>query len=98
MGHAWAKRCEHIPFGLVQIGGKKGSTKEGNVVLLKDVIEEAENRVKQLVGREPPHRSGVPELRRASGASSRLHDLRSVPRRADPREEGRGRVTATRIG
>jgi arginyl-tRNA synthetase len=47
MGHAWAKRCEHIPFGLVQIGGKKGSTKEGNVVLLKEVIEEAENRVVQ---------------------------------------------------
>ncbi|MEO8553098.1 MAG: arginine--tRNA ligase, partial [Kofleriaceae bacterium] len=49
MGHDWAKRCEHIPFGLVQIGGKKGSTKEGNVVLLKEVIEEAENRVKQLL-------------------------------------------------
>ena len=49
MGHEWAARCEHIPFGLVQIGGKKGSTKEGNVVLLKDVVAEAENRVKQLL-------------------------------------------------
>jgi arginyl-tRNA synthetase len=49
MGHEWAARCEHIPFGLVQIGGKKGSTKEGNVVLLKDVVTEAENRVKQLL-------------------------------------------------
>ena len=49
MGHEWATRCEHIPFGLVQIGGKKGSTKEGNVVLLKEVVAEAENRVKQLL-------------------------------------------------
>jgi len=49
MGHEWARRCEHIPFGLVQIGGKKGSTKEGNVVLLKEVVSEAENRVKQLL-------------------------------------------------
>lgn len=49
MGHEWAKRCEHIPFGLVQIGGKKGSTKEGNVVLLKDVVSEAEKRVKDLL-------------------------------------------------
>src|SRR3569623_57119 len=52
MGHEWAGRCEHIPFGLVQIGGKKGSTKEGNVVLLKDVVTEAENRVKQLLLRK----------------------------------------------
>ena len=49
MGHEWAARCEHIPFGLVQIGGKKGSTKEGNVVLLKDVVAEAETRVKQIL-------------------------------------------------
>jgi arginyl-tRNA synthetase len=49
MGRSWAKRCEHIPFGLVTIGGEKGSSKGGNVVLLKNVIAEAETRVRALI-------------------------------------------------
>jgi len=60
MGHTWASRCEHIPFGLVQIGGKKGSTKAGNVVLLKDVIGEAESRTRALLAEINPELSGAP--------------------------------------
>lgn len=60
MGHAWASRCEHIPFGLVQIGGKKGSTKAGNVVLLKDVIGEAESRTRALLAEINPELTGAP--------------------------------------
>lgn len=40
-GYAWANRCEHVPFGLVRIGGRKTGTRAGNVVLLKDVFREA---------------------------------------------------------
>ncbi|MEZ4367163.1 MAG: arginine--tRNA ligase [Kofleriaceae bacterium] len=40
-GHAWAARCEHVPFGLVRLGGKKTGTRTGNVVLLKEVFREA---------------------------------------------------------
>ena len=50
MGYEWAARCEHIPFGLVQIGGKKGSSRAGNVVLLKDVVAQAEDGVRALIG------------------------------------------------
>jgi arginyl-tRNA synthetase len=49
MGRTWAERCEHIPFGLVTIGGEKGSSKLGNVVLLKDVIAKAESRLRELL-------------------------------------------------
>jgi arginyl-tRNA synthetase len=52
MGREWASRCEHIPFGLVQIGGKKGSTRSGNVVLLKEVVGEAEQRVRALLAEQ----------------------------------------------
>jgi arginyl-tRNA synthetase len=44
-GHDWAKRCEHIPFGLVRLGGKKTGTRTGNVVLLKEVFREATDTV-----------------------------------------------------
>ena len=43
-GFAWAKDCVHVPFGLVRIGGKKTGTRSGNVVLLRDVLAEAQER------------------------------------------------------
>ncbi len=43
-GYEWAERCDHVPFGLVRIGGKKTGTRTGNVVLLKEVLAEARER------------------------------------------------------
>jgi arginyl-tRNA synthetase len=58
MGYDWAARCEHVPFGLVTIGGAKGSTKAGNVVLLKDVVAEADGRVRALLAEINPELQG----------------------------------------
>ncbi|XP_029965440.1 putative arginine--tRNA ligase, mitochondrial isoform X1 [Salarias fasciatus] len=41
MGHSWAKRCRHVPFGLVR--GMK--TRTGEVVFLEDVLDEARSRM-----------------------------------------------------
>ncbi|XP_039981951.1 probable arginine--tRNA ligase, mitochondrial [Xiphias gladius] len=41
MGHSWADRCRHVPFGLVQ--GMK--TRTGEVVFLEDVLDEARARM-----------------------------------------------------
>ncbi|KAI1897407.1 hypothetical protein AGOR_G00082980 [Albula goreensis] len=41
MGHKWAQRCHHVPFGLVQ--GMK--TRQGEVVFLEDVLDEARTRM-----------------------------------------------------
>lgn len=54
MGYDWAARCEHIPFGLVRFGGKKTSTRAGDVVLLKDVFREAQERVRPLIADANP--------------------------------------------
>lgn len=43
-GYEWASRCQHVPFGLVRVGGKKTTTRGGNVVLLKEVFAEATER------------------------------------------------------
>jgi arginyl-tRNA synthetase len=48
-GHEWATRCQHVPFGLVRLGGKKTGSRAGNVVLLKDVLREAEADVRTLI-------------------------------------------------
>jgi arginyl-tRNA synthetase len=57
-GHDWAKRCEHVPFGLVLMGGKKGSTREGDsIVLLKDVFRAAIDAVRPMIEENLP---GIP--------------------------------------
>lgn len=53
-GYEWASRCEHIPFGLVRIGGKKTGTRSGNVVLLKEVFEEATSAVAPRIAENQP--------------------------------------------
>lgn len=69
MGRPWASRCEHIPFGLVQIvakskdgGGEaqkvKAGTRSGNVVLLRSVVAEAETRVRALLAEIHPELAG----------------------------------------
>jgi arginyl-tRNA synthetase len=54
MGYEWAPVLQHIPFGLVRIGGKKTGSRAGNVVLLKEVIGEAEARVRALIAETNP--------------------------------------------
>ncbi|XP_042359534.1 probable arginine--tRNA ligase, mitochondrial [Plectropomus leopardus] len=41
MGHSWADRCQHVPFGRVR--GMK--TRSGEVVFLEDVLDEARARM-----------------------------------------------------
>ena len=53
-GHEWAARCEHVPFGLVRLGGKKTGTRTGNVVLLKDVFRQATDDVRALIREKNP--------------------------------------------
>lgn len=41
MGHSWASRCEHVSFGTVLFGAEKMSTREGRVIFLDDILDEA---------------------------------------------------------
>ena len=43
-GFEWNQRCAHVPFGLIRLGGRKAGTRSGGVVLLKDVLREAQER------------------------------------------------------
>ncbi len=54
MGHDWAARCEHIPYGLVRIDNQKSSTRLGNVVLMREVFTIAENLVRDVIAENNP--------------------------------------------
>ncbi|XP_032760499.1 probable arginine--tRNA ligase, mitochondrial isoform X1 [Rattus rattus] len=43
MGHEWAERCQHVPFGIVK--GMK--TRRGDVTFLEDVLNEVQSRMLQ---------------------------------------------------
>ena len=53
-GLEWAEKCQHVPFGLVRIGGKKTGTRSGNVVLLKEVLKEAQDRCRTRIAEVNP--------------------------------------------
>ncbi|MCE9574002.1 MAG: arginine--tRNA ligase [Deltaproteobacteria bacterium] len=48
-GYEWSSRCEHVPFGLVRIAGKKTGTRTGNITLLKAVFAEAIDEVAPMM-------------------------------------------------
>jgi arginyl-tRNA synthetase len=59
MGYEWASVCEHVPYGLVRVGGKKTGTRLGNVVLMREVFAIAEDEVRAKIAEVnptlPPH-------------------------------------------
>ncbi|MDE6967553.1 MAG: arginine--tRNA ligase [Clostridia bacterium] len=54
MGYDWAKDMVHVPFGMVSIEGEKLSTREGNVVFLEDVLNNAKAKALQTIDEKNP--------------------------------------------
>src|SRR4051812_40579783 len=49
MGHAWAARCEHVPYGLVRIDNQRAGSRLGNVVMMREVFTIAEDLVRGVI-------------------------------------------------
>ena len=49
MGYDWAKNLKHVPFGTVNLGGEKLSTRKGNVVLLENIFDEAIKKTEEII-------------------------------------------------
>ena len=54
LGFDWAKRCVHVPFGLIRFKGRKTTTRGGNVVLLEEVFAEAIDEVRPIITAAQP--------------------------------------------
>ena len=57
----------HIPFGMVQLKTGKMSTREGNVIKLEDLLNEAINRVKQIIEEKNPNLENKEEIAKKIG-------------------------------
>lgn len=54
MGYDWAQACEHVPFGLMKMEGKKMSTRRGKVLKLEEVLNEAAARALAVIEEKSP--------------------------------------------
>ncbi len=58
MGYPWADRLVHVPYGMVSIGGEKLATRTGNVILLKDLLKTAIDKVSDIITTKNPSLEG----------------------------------------
>ncbi len=69
-GDAWASGIRHVPFGLILMRGSKASTREGNVVLLLDVLKEAIEKVERTIRDKNPSLGDAGDIARDVGVGA----------------------------
>ena len=72
MGYGdYVKRCEHVPFGLVvDKDGEKIGSRKGNSVSLKDILNEAIEKVKNIINEKNPDLEDKDEVARKVGVGA----------------------------
>lgn len=78
MGFDWAKDIQHVPFGLITKDGKKLSTRQGKIVLLEEVLQEAIQLAKAQINEKNPQLANQEEVARQVGVGAVIfHDLKN---------------------
>ena len=78
MGYDWADNIHHIPFGLITQGGKKLSTRKGNVVLLDKVLKDAVSLAEQQIEEKNPNLANKDQVAHDVGVGAVVfHDLKN---------------------
>ena len=55
MGYDWADELVHVPYGIVSLNGEKLATRTGNVILLKDLLSMAIEKVGNIIEEKSPN-------------------------------------------
>lgn len=70
MGYEWQKDCIHVPFGLVMLEDGAMSTREGRVVFLEDVLNQAISKTKEIIDDKNPDAPNVEEISKQVGVGA----------------------------
>ncbi len=70
MGHSWGKSLKHVPFGTVNLGGEKLSTRKGNVVLLEDIFNKAIKKTEEIIASKSGELQDKEETARSIGVGA----------------------------
>lgn len=78
MGYDWADNIHHILFGLITQGGKKLSTRKGNVVFLDKVLKDAVSLAEQQIEEKNPNLANKDQVAHDVGVGAVVfHDLKN---------------------
>ena len=84
MGYEWSKDCIHVAFGMVSLkGGEAFSTRKGNVILLKDVLDTAEKKALDAINEKNPALENKEEVAKIIGTGSSVFFALSTARIKD---------------
>ena len=67
MGYDWYSQCEHVAFGMVSFGGESLSTREGHVVYLDDLLNQAIEKARAIIDEKSPDLENKDEVARQVG-------------------------------
>ena len=78
MGYAWADDIHHIQFGLITSGGKKLSTRHGNIILLEEVLDDAVDLAQKQIEEKNPNLKDKKKVADEVGVGAVVfHDLKN---------------------
>lgn len=83
MGFDWARDCVHIGHGLVKFADKKLSTRKGDVVLAKDVIDEAIHKTLEVIENKNPNLEDKTEVAKKVGMGALVYTFLKNNREKD---------------
>lgn len=69
-GHEWAKNCVHVGFGLVKFADRKLSTRNGEVILLDDLIKESVDKTLEVINEKNPNLENKEEVAKKIGVGA----------------------------
>ena len=87
MGYDFADKLVHVPYGMVSIDGAKLATRTGNVILIRDLISAAVEKVSAVIDEKNPDLENKNEVAEAVGVgavvfhyllNSRIKDMNFV--------------------
>ena len=70
MGYDWYDKLVHVPYGTVSINGAKLATRTGNVILLRDLFDEAIKRVYEITKEKHPDERECMEISEKVGVGA----------------------------
>ena len=70
MGYDWHSGLVHVPYGTVSINGSKLATRTGNVILLRDLFDEAIKRVYEITKEKHPDPEQCAEIAEKVGVGA----------------------------
>lgn len=78
MGYKWSDEVIYVPFGLITYNGKKLSTREGRIILLNEVLDNAYDLALKQINEKNPNLINKEEVAREVGYGAVVfHDLKN---------------------